>query len=89
MLHEIWSYIDWALGLGLEAKDIGIGQMSLRAFVVFLVAIAIVRFGDERFMGKSTALDVMLGIVFGSVVSRAITGTAPFFPTFAANNSLL
>jgi uncharacterized membrane protein YcaP (DUF421 family) len=85
MLHEIWSYVDWALGLGLEAKDLGAGQMSLRAFVVFIVAIGIIRFGDERFMGKSTALDVMLGIVFGSVVSRAITGNAPFFPTLAAS----
>ena len=85
MLREIWSYIDWSLGLGVEAKDIGVGQMSLRAFVVFLIAIAIVRFGDERFMGKSTALDVMLGIVFGSVVSRAITGNTPFFPTLAAS----
>jgi uncharacterized membrane protein YcaP (DUF421 family) len=35
-------------------------------------------------MGKSTALDVMLGIVFGSVVSRAITGNAAFFPALAA-----
>jgi len=34
-------------------------------------------------MGKSTALDVMLGIVFGSVVSRAITGNAPFLPALA------
>jgi uncharacterized membrane protein YcaP (DUF421 family) len=89
MLHEIWSYIDWVLGLGLEARDLGVGRMSLRAFVVFIVAIAIVRSGDERFMGKSTALDVMLGIVFGSVVSRAITGTAPFFPTLAASMVLV
>src|SRR5437016_4437702 len=85
MLNEIWSYIDWGLGLGLEARELGVGQMSLRAFIVFTAAIAIVRLGDERFMGKSTALDVMLGIVFGSVVSRAITGNAPFFPTLAAS----
>jgi len=85
MFQTIWSYIDWALGLSLEARDLGAGHMSLRAFVVFIAAILIIRFGDERFMGKSTALDVMLGIVFGSVVSRAITGNAPFFPTLVAS----
>ncbi len=39
--------------------------------------------------GKSTALDVMLGIVFGSTVSRAITGNAPFFPVLAASLTLV
>ncbi|MBD0373740.1 MAG: DUF421 domain-containing protein [Pyrinomonadaceae bacterium] len=59
--------------------------MSLRAVIVFILAIIMLRIGDKRFMGKSTALDVMLGIVFGSVVSRAITGNAPFMPTLIAS----
>jgi len=85
MLESIWAFVDWILGLSLAAKDMDIGRMSLRAFIVFLLAVLMVRFGDERFMGRSTALDVMLGIVFGSVVSRGISGTAPFFPTLAAS----
>ncbi len=84
MLKEVWSAVSWALGLELEGKDLDVWRMSLRAVVVFAAAIAMVRVGDKRFMGKSTALDVMLGIVFGSVVSRAITGNAPFFPALAA-----
>ena len=58
--------------------------MALRAVVVFELSIAMLKVGDKRFMGKSTALDVFLGIVFGSTVSRAITGNAPFGPTLAA-----
>ena len=84
MLERCWWLINSALGLGLENRDINVFQMSLRALIVFFLAIAMLRIGDKRFMGKSTALDVMLGIVFGSVVSRAITGNAPFFPTLAA-----
>jgi uncharacterized membrane protein YcaP (DUF421 family) len=84
MFDNAWSYVSWLLGLELEAKDINVWRMSLRAAVVFILAIAMIRVGDKRFMGRSTALDVMLGIVFGSVVSRAITGNAPFFPTLAA-----
>jgi uncharacterized membrane protein YcaP (DUF421 family) len=84
MLSEIAQTINWLLGLGLEARELSIGQTSLRAAVVFVLATAMIRVGHKRFMGKSTALDVMLGIVFGSVVSRAITGNAAFFPTLAA-----
>lgn len=84
MLNEIARTIDWLLGLGLDARELTVAQTSLRAAVVFVLATAMIRVGHKRFMGKSTALDVMLGIVFGSVVSRAITGNAAFFPTLAA-----
>jgi len=84
MFQEIWSVVSWALGLALEAKNINVWQMSLRAAVVFVASIVMLRLGNKRFMGKHTTLDVMLGIVFGLVVSRAINGNAPFFPTLAA-----
>ncbi|HEX8633045.1 MAG TPA: YetF domain-containing protein [Pyrinomonadaceae bacterium] len=84
-MEEIRQIINGALGLGLETKDINVWQMSLRAIVVFILAIAMLRIGDKRFMGRSTAFDVMLGIIFGSVVSRAITGNAPFLPTLVAS----
>jgi uncharacterized membrane protein YcaP (DUF421 family) len=77
------------LGLELESKDINFWQMSLRAVIVFILAIMMLRIGHKRFMGRNTALDVMLGIVFGSLVSRAITGNAPFFPALAASLTLV
>jgi hypothetical protein len=58
--------------------------MALRAVVVYVVTVIIVRLGKKRFMGKGTAFDVILGIMLGSIVSRAITGNAPFFPALAA-----
>ena len=84
-MEEIRQIVNAALGLGLETRDINVWQMALRAVIVFVLAIAMLRIGDKRFMGKSTALDVMLGIVFGSMVSRAITGNAPFMPTLVAS----
>ena len=83
-MEQLMQALDSALGLRLEGKDLNAWHMSLRAVVVFAAAIVMLRVGDKRFMGKSTALDVMLGIVFGSTVSRAITGNAPFFPALAA-----
>ena len=80
---------NWLLGLELDNKEINWWQMSLRAIIVFLLSIAMLRIGHKRFMGKNTALDVMLGIVFGSMVSRAVTGNAPFFPVLAASLTLV
>ena len=82
-MAEIWELIDWLLGLSLEANKLDAGRTSLRAFIIFLLAVLLIRIGDKRFMGKHTALDVMLGIVYGSVASRAINGSAQFFPTVA------
>ena len=78
-----------ALGLGVEGKELGIGQMALRAVVVYVATVLTVRLGKKRFMGRSTAFDVILGIMLGSVVSRAITGNAPFVPALVAAAVLL
>lgn len=70
--------------LGLDAEDLAAWQMGTRAVFVYAVAVVMVRLGEKRFLGKSTAFDVILGIILGSVVSRAITGSSPFFPTIGA-----
>ena len=56
---------------------------------MFILSIVMLRIGHKRFMGKNTPLDVLLGIVFGSMASRAITGNAPFVPTLAASLTLV
>ena len=89
MFETIQSALDQALGLHLEAKDLGALHMSLRALIVFGAATAYIRIGSRRFIGRSTSFDVVLGIIFGSVVSRAVTGNAPFGPTLAAGLTLV
>lgn len=85
MFQDVGASISWALGLGLDNKDINVWQMSLRAIIVFVIAIGLIRLANKRFMGKYSAIDVLLGIIIGSIVSRAITGNAPFFPALAAS----
>ena len=70
--------------LGLGADALSAWQMAVRAVIVYAAALTMVRLGEKRFLGKSTAFDVILGVILGSVVSRAITGQSPFFPTLAA-----
>jgi uncharacterized membrane protein YcaP (DUF421 family) len=87
MLEELGGWL--RLFLGLDQDELGVGHMALRALVVYVVALMMVRWGEKRFMEKSTAFDVILGVVLGSVVSRAITGQSPFLPTICAGFALV
>ena len=82
-MDEAASLVAAALGLGQEAKEMTVAQMALRAAVVYVVTVAFVRLAKKRFMGRATAFDVILGILLGSIVSRAVTGNAPFGPALA------
>lgn len=70
--------------LGIDSDSFTWWQMSIRAVLVFIVALIIMRIGNKRIFGKQTAFDIVLGIIYGSVLSRAITGNSPFWPTLAA-----
>ena len=88
-MDDAMDAVRLVLGLGLDGKELGVVQMALRAAVVYVVTVAMVRLGKKRFMGKATAFDVILGIMLGSIVSRAITGNAPFLPTLVAAGVLI
>ena len=87
VLREIQQNAGWLLGL--EAESLGAGQMVLRAIIIYISALVMVRIGEKRFLGKNTAFDLILGIILGSVVSRAINGSAEFFPTIASGFALV
>jgi uncharacterized membrane protein YcaP (DUF421 family) len=69
------------LGLQAQAKDLTFLQISLRAVMVFIVALVMVRLGDRRFLSKKTAFDAILGFILASMLARAVNGTVSFFPT--------
>jgi uncharacterized membrane protein YcaP (DUF421 family) len=75
--------------LGLDAQSLGAVQMALRALITYFVALAFVRIGDKRFLGKNTAFDVVIGIMFGSIMSRAITTADAFLPVLVAGGVLV
>src|SRR6266516_2026188 len=73
------------LGLGIEANHLTIFQVSLRGIIVFTAAIVMVRLADKRFLSRMSALDVILGLILASSLSRAINGSAPFFETLGVS----
>lgn len=78
---QVWSS---ALGVGQQAEHLEAGSAVLRAVLVYVVTLAIVRLGKKRFMGQATAFDVIVGIIIGSIASRAITANAALLPALAA-----
>jgi uncharacterized membrane protein YcaP (DUF421 family) len=60
---------------GTIETDLNALQMAARAVVTFVVTVAVVRIGNKRLFGKGTAYDMVVAIMIGSVMSRAITGS--------------
>jgi uncharacterized membrane protein YcaP (DUF421 family) len=89
MLQVIWEQFQSLFGLGRDPADVSAIQMALRTVFVYAFTLAIVRLGSKRFMSKATAFDVIVGIMLGSVMSRAITGSASFFPTLMVGATLV
>lgn len=75
--------------LGTDPETLTFGQMTLRTVLVTFVTLVYLRLADRRFLGRYTAFDTVLAVVFGSVMSRGINGTSPFFPTLGAGAVLL
>jgi uncharacterized membrane protein YcaP (DUF421 family) len=70
--------------IGTEGDAINWWQMSLRATLIFLIGIMIVRFAATRAFGRWSALDIIFAVVVGSNLGRAMTGSAPFVATLVA-----
>lgn len=71
------------LGLNLKPQDLNSLQVGLRAIIVFVAALIMVRIAHRRFLSKLSAFDVILGFILSSMLARAINGSAPFWPTLA------
>lgn len=81
--------MEYLFGIGTDPKSFTFLQVSLRAIVIYLGGLAILRIGVNRFLGKFTAFDIILGFVLGGILSRAINGSGPLFPTLAATTLLV
>ena len=64
-------------------------QECARAAVIFFYGLVLVRVAGRRVFGQWTALDIIVAIVTGSTLSRALTGNADLFGTLAATTLLM
>ncbi len=77
-----------AIGHG-TPMDIAWWQMCVRAVIVFVFGIALLRLAGRRAFGRQSAIDILLTVLIGANLSRALTGGSPFFATLAASAALV
>ncbi|MBW8888195.1 MAG: DUF421 domain-containing protein [Fibrobacteres bacterium] len=78
-MHPLQSWLNGLFGLD---GGPNLWQMALRTLVIYLMSILLIRIGgDKRMLGRHAPFDIILSVIFGSVMSRAINGSAPFFQT--------
>jgi uncharacterized membrane protein YcaP (DUF421 family) len=68
-----------------EGRNLNPWQMGMRAIVVFLVALALIRVSGRRSFGQRSAFDSVVVILLGATLSRAIVGASPFVATVLAS----
>jgi uncharacterized membrane protein YcaP (DUF421 family) len=65
--------------------DFSIAQECARATLIFFFGLALMRLSGRRIFAKWSALDVIVSVVVGSNLSRALTGGSPLWGTLAAS----
>ena len=78
-MNAFYNFVGPLLGLGADPKDLTLLQISLRAVIVFLTTLIMVRMSSKRSLAEKTAFDAILLVILASILSRAINGTAGFF----------
>lgn len=65
-------------------KDLTLAQECARAVLVFFYGLMMLRFSGRRTFAQMSAVDLVLSIIVGSNLSRAMTGGIPFWGTLAS-----
>jgi len=76
--------MDWIIKIFGEGKDLNVLQMTCRGIVVFLIALVLIRISGRRSFGMRTALDNIIVVLLGAILSRAVVGASPFVPNIVA-----
>jgi uncharacterized membrane protein YcaP (DUF421 family) len=88
-MNALQNFFLTFLGPDGKASELTLLHISLRSLFIFIIGLALVRIGDRRSLSEKTAFDAIFIVLIGSMLSRAINGTAPFFTTIAAGIVLM
>lgn len=72
-----------------QGSQLDPGLVIPRTAIVFIVAIIYVRMAKKRFIAQASAMDLVMAVVFGSLLSRAINGGATLASGLSAGFTLV
>lgn len=81
--------LDTVFGGDVPKHPLTLYQVAARAAVVYLIGLAIVRIGKSRLLSRLTGIDLLLGFILGSLLSRGITGGASISSTAVASAAIV
>ena len=61
-----------------------VAQEAARAVLIFAYGLLLLRLSGPRMFGQWSALDIVISIIVGSALGRAMTGSAPLLGTMVA-----
>ena len=75
---------DFLVGPHADSHTITDVQMTTRAIIMFFAALALLRLSGPRTFGGTTAFDLVIKFMLGSVLSRAVVAASSFTGTLLA-----
>ena len=84
MILQFWEQLNRIIGTGKPAQELTLTAITLRAAMMFLCVLLMLRISNKRFLARRNALDTLLGFLLASMLARAINGSERFFETVAA-----
>ncbi len=64
-----------------DQSEITWWAMVFRGIVIYFFAIFIIRLGGKRILSRFGTFDVVISIIIGAILAKAIVGSAKFIPT--------
>lgn len=77
--------LNFLFGPHADSHTITAVQMTTRAVLIFFAALALLRLSGPRTFGGSTAFDMVIKIMLGAIMSRAVVAASPFGGTLLAS----
>jgi uncharacterized membrane protein YcaP (DUF421 family) len=70
--------------LGLDADKLSACQMAMRAIIIFITSLVLIRIAGIRTLGKQSAFDTLTSLMLGAIMGRAIVASQSFFGSIVA-----